>query len=56
MRFDIEEGADGTLLRTEHEFPPGDEYRPFVNRYLEAWPRALARLPFYLDPNHRDLA
>lgn len=56
VRFTIEEGADGTLLRTEHEFPPGEEYRPFADRYLEAWPRALARLAVYLDPNLRDLA
>ena len=56
VRFTLREGASGTVLETEHEFPPGAEYEPFIARYREAWPRALARLQVYLDPNRRDLA
>lgn len=56
IRFTLTESDGGTRLETEHEFPSGDEYAPIANRYLEAWPRALARLQTYLDPNHRDLA
>lgn len=56
IRFTLTDTGDGTLLESEHEFPPGDEYAPFVERYRDAWPRALARLQTYLDPNHREHA
>jgi uncharacterized protein YndB with AHSA1/START domain len=34
----------GTRLSIRHQLPARAEYEPFVVRYREAWPRAIARL------------
>lgn len=44
------EVGGGTKLSIRHQLPARAEYEPFVERYREAWPRAIARLEGYVGP------
>lgn len=50
VTFDLVPGSAGTRLTTRHVFPDRPGYQPIVDRYRDAWPRALARLAEYLTP------
>ncbi len=45
----VPDTSDGTRLTIRHQIPARPEYEPFVARYCEAWPRAIARLEAYLS-------
>lgn len=50
VSFRLEEVGGGTRLSILHELPARPEYAPFVGRYRDAWPRAIARLERLFAP------
>lgn len=51
--FELEPEGGGTRLAVRHEMPAREAYRPWIARYREAWPRALARLTDVLGSEAR---
>ncbi len=51
VSFALAEDGGGTRLTIRHQIPARAEYEPFVARYCEAWPRAIARLQTYFGPS-----
>ena len=45
----IAPAGGGTRLDVLHQFPARAPWAPFVARYRDAWPRALARLAAHLE-------
>ena len=50
VEFTLACDGEWTVLAVRHAIPDRPEYRPFVESYREAWPRALARLAAFLTP------
>jgi uncharacterized protein YndB with AHSA1/START domain len=48
--FELAPQGEGTVLVTRHRIPARPDYQPVIERYRDAWPRALARLESYLTP------
>jgi uncharacterized protein YndB with AHSA1/START domain len=46
--FELVALAQGTRVSVAHTLPDAAAYDPFLARYAEAWPRALARLTHHL--------
>jgi uncharacterized protein YndB with AHSA1/START domain len=50
VRFALAPQGARTRLEVTHQFPARAPWAPFVARYRDAWPRALARLQRHLEP------
>lgn len=50
VAYELEAEGDGTRLTTTHTLPGVPAYDVWAERYRDVWPRTLARLVAYLEP------